>query len=138
MLSSSNMGRRKLASAPLTLRYSLTHLPQNELCSSKPLRLNGNEIPHTQATTVIILFETSPGEHTTMSNRHQELAEKAVEVFKSKLSEQARQDISDAQFEELTNIIKEALSQELGTAVNLVEELAKNLRTEVERPELEL
>ena len=73
-----------------------------------------------------------------MSNRHQELAEKAVEVFKSKLSEQARQDISDAQFEELTNIIKEALSQELGTAVNLVEELAKNLRTEVERPELEL
>ncbi|ADE13550.1 hypothetical protein Nhal_0355 [Nitrosococcus halophilus Nc 4] len=73
-----------------------------------------------------------------MTNRHQEIAEKAVEAFKELLSEQARQQISDRQFDELALIIREALSEELENAVEIAEDMVKRLRAQVERPELEL
>ncbi|QBQ54142.1 hypothetical protein [Nitrosococcus wardiae] len=73
-----------------------------------------------------------------MANRHQEVAEKVVEAFKELLSEQAREQISDRQFDELALIVREALSEELENAVEIAEDMVKRLRAQVERPELEL
>lgn len=73
-----------------------------------------------------------------MSNRHQEVAEKAVGAFKELLSQKALEQISDRQFDELVLIIREALSKELESAIEIAEDRVKRLRTQRERPELEL
>ncbi len=73
-----------------------------------------------------------------MKNTHQELADKIVNTFKATLDESARQRVSAAQFDELAIMIREALSEELETAVELVEEVARTLRTRVQKPEIGL
>lgn len=73
-----------------------------------------------------------------MADRHYELAEKVVETFKSSLSETAREQISDSQFGELALMIREAISEELETATDLIEEVARKLREGVEKPDLGL
>lgn len=73
-----------------------------------------------------------------MADRHQQLADKVVEAFKALLSENARQQISDRELNELTLMIREALSEELESAAASVEELARTLRAKIDRPELGL
>lgn len=73
-----------------------------------------------------------------MTDRHYELAAKVVEAFKSGLSGTAREQISDSQFGQLTIMIREAISEELETAADLIEEVAKKLREGVEKPDLGL
>ncbi len=73
-----------------------------------------------------------------MTDRHQELAERVVATFKQTLSEAALQNISDARFEDLALMIREAIAEELDEAATIVEDAAKRLRRQVERPNLEL
>lgn len=49
-----------------------------------------------------------------------------------------RQQITDSQFNTLRLMIKEALGEELAEAIERMEEVIKQLRTETERPELEI
>jgi hypothetical protein len=71
-----------------------------------------------------------------MVDRHYKLAEKVVETFKSNLSETACGQISDSEFSQLVDMIKEAISEELETAVDLIEEVATKLREGVEKPDI--
>jgi len=71
-----------------------------------------------------------------MTNRHQEHAEKIVAAFKDALDEGVRQQITDAQYHLLSNTIRQALGEELGVALERMEEIVRQLRTETERPEL--
>jgi hypothetical protein len=73
-----------------------------------------------------------------MTDRHQQLAHKVVEGFRAMLSENARQQISQTELNELTLMIREALSEELESAVASVEELARTLRENIDKPELGL
>ena len=73
-----------------------------------------------------------------MTNRHEVLAEKVVDTFQSRLTQAALERISDAQWEDLKMMIREAISAELGIAADLVLEVARKIRREVEKPELEL
>ena len=73
-----------------------------------------------------------------MTNRHEALAERVVDTFQSRLNQAALERISDAQWEDLKMMIREAISAELGVAADLVLEVARKIRREVEKPELEL
>lgn len=73
-----------------------------------------------------------------MSERHQELAEKVVSAFKERLSEHARGQITDAQFEDLSLMIREVIAVELEGAANLMDEVLKKLRADIEKPDLGL
>jgi hypothetical protein len=73
-----------------------------------------------------------------MTNRHDELAQKVVQTFKAELPEQVLSEISEGQFDELAAMIREAISEELRFAAELIEQAARRLRKGVERPELGL
>ena len=73
-----------------------------------------------------------------MVDRHQQLAQKVVEAFRARLSEDARQQISQTALDELALMIREALSEELESAAASVEELARTLRANIDKPELGL
>ena len=68
----------------------------------------------------------------------QERAEKVVAAIKDLLSEAARTHISDAQFEEMRIIVKEAIGDELVAAADQVEQVAKNLRDSAQKSGLAL
>lgn len=71
-----------------------------------------------------------------MVDRHHELAKKVVETFKSNLSETTCRQISGNEFSQLADMIREAISDELETAVALIEEVARKLREGVEKPDI--
>ena len=73
-----------------------------------------------------------------MTNRHEALAERVVDTFQNRLTQAALERISDAQWQDLKMMIREAISAELGVAADLVHEVARTIRREVEKPELEL
>jgi hypothetical protein len=73
-----------------------------------------------------------------MADRHQELAQKVVNTFKQSLSDQARDQITDAQFNELVLMIREAISEELKDAAELIDGIAKRLRSQTDDQELGL
>lgn len=71
-----------------------------------------------------------------MVDRHYKLAAKVVEAFKANLSETTCRQISDGEFSQLADMIREAISEELETAVALIEEVARKLREGVEKPDI--
>ena len=71
-----------------------------------------------------------------MSNRHQERALKVVNSFKHILHEDACQLITDAQFEELALMVNEAIADELNNCAELVENVVKQIRGELNKPSL--
>lgn len=73
-----------------------------------------------------------------MTDQHRALAEKVVEAFRSSLSESARAALGEADYDALSRIIGEAVSEELSRAAEIVDDAARRLRAAVERPELEL
>ena len=73
-----------------------------------------------------------------MTDHHEALAREAVERFRQSLSHEAREYITNAQFEGLEQMILELLARERGHIVDLVEALARTLRSGVEKPDLEL
>jgi predicted house-cleaning noncanonical NTP pyrophosphatase (MazG superfamily) len=73
-----------------------------------------------------------------MTDHHEALARQAVEQFRQSLSHEAREYVTNAQFEDLEQLILELLASERGHIVDLVEALARTLRSGVEKPDLEL
>ena len=73
-----------------------------------------------------------------MSNRHHQRADEVVTAFKDIIGESACKQISDAHFQDLTLLIRDAISDELLAAAELVEKLAQHLRSETDILELGL
>ena len=71
-----------------------------------------------------------------MTNRHQEHAEKIVAAFREALEEVVREQITDAQYQLLSNTIRKALGEEVGFAVEQMDAVVRKLRSETERPDL--
>lgn len=63
-----------------------------------------------------------------MTQRHQERARKVVDSFKALLDEKALEAIPASEFEQLSLIVQQALSEELHDAAEEVEALAHKLR----------
>jgi hypothetical protein len=73
-----------------------------------------------------------------MTDHHEALAKEVVEQFRDSLSHEAREYVSAAQLEDLQRSIRELLSRERGHIADLMEALARTLRSGVDKPELEL
>lgn len=73
-----------------------------------------------------------------MSNRYHQRADEVVTAFKDIIGESACKQISDAHFQDLTLLIRDAISDELLAAAELVEKLARHLRSETDILELGL
>lgn len=73
-----------------------------------------------------------------MTNHHERLAKQAVEQFRQSLSDEAREHITAAQLEDLEQSLHLLLSRERDHIADLVEALARTLRSGVDKPELEL
>ncbi len=73
-----------------------------------------------------------------MTTNNNELAEKVVTAFKSVLSDEARAEISDKEFHELNLIVREALSQQLSQAADMVEETARRLKSMTDHQDIGL
>ena len=73
-----------------------------------------------------------------MNNPNETIALKVVEAFKAILSADARAHISETEFEELQQIVLEALQLEMSEAVEMVEELEKRLKQRSSRLEMDL
>jgi len=71
-------------------------------------------------------------------NWHQHSAEKIVTAFKETLDDETRKHIPEARFDDLTRFIQETLTEELTAAAEMIEDAARKLRAETERPELGL
>ena len=57
-----------------------------------------------------------------------QLAEKVVAAFRNILTDEAKSHITDNEFNELNLIVREALSQQISLAADMVNDLAKTLR----------
>ncbi len=73
-----------------------------------------------------------------MTDHHETLARQAVGQFRQSISAEASANITDAQFVELEQTIRELLSRERGHIADLMEAVARTLRSGVDKPELEL
>jgi hypothetical protein len=73
-----------------------------------------------------------------MSYHHQELADQVVAAFRKHFEPAEQESIGEARFRELHQLVCEALSAELETITDQVQELLQELRKEVDRPALEL
>ncbi|MBU2572145.1 MAG: hypothetical protein KJ725_19380 [Gammaproteobacteria bacterium] len=73
-----------------------------------------------------------------MKSHNEQLAQKVVEAFKQHISAEARAHITEMEYQELSQIVQEALSLEMAEAVEMVDELERRLKQRAERRELEL
>ena len=73
-----------------------------------------------------------------MTDHHEALAKQVVEPFSADLSHDARENVTAAQLEEREQSIRELLSRERSHIADLMEALARTLRSGVDKPELEL
>jgi hypothetical protein len=73
-----------------------------------------------------------------MNQRHQDLADHVISVFRDGLDETARACVGDRGFKQLHALIREALAEELKVTSGRLEELLRELRSEVDRPDLGL
>ena len=73
-----------------------------------------------------------------MNQRHQELADKVLAAFRAKFDEADLQRIGEARFQVLHSLVGEALAEELDVVSDRLEGLLRQLRSETEKPELEL
>jgi len=67
-----------------------------------------------------------------MTDRHEERARKVVQTFKDGLPAAVRSQITQSQLDELAGMIRAALSEELRSAADLIEQAAHKLRAEAE------
>jgi hypothetical protein len=73
-----------------------------------------------------------------MTDHHEALARQTVEQFRQSLGIEAREYITPAQLADLEHAIHELLSRERAHIADLMEALARTLRSGVDKPELEL
>jgi hypothetical protein len=71
-------------------------------------------------------------------DQQQQRVEMLVKAFRESLNPQALEQISEAQFEDLTQMIREAIAEELNAAARVMEEALLKIRAQVEKPELGL
>lgn len=73
-----------------------------------------------------------------MNSTQQQLVEEVVEAFRASLSPEALAHIEPARFDDLAFVVSEALAEAVGSVVERMEDLLRELRKEAEKPELEL
>lgn len=73
-----------------------------------------------------------------MDNRNEQLAHRVVEAFKNNITAEAREHISETDFNVLAVIVQEALSLEMAEAVEMVDTLERRLKELNGRPEIGL
>ena len=73
-----------------------------------------------------------------MTDNLRPVAAKIVENFKSRLDGSVRKQISNAQFTDLAQMIDAAISEEIGSAADMLDETVKKLRASSRKSELEL
>lgn len=71
-----------------------------------------------------------------MTDQHGARAAKVVAAFQESLDAGVRDQISDAQYEQLLLAVAEALSEERDATATALEELARSLRAGSDAPEL--
>lgn len=73
-----------------------------------------------------------------MTDRHLQLARQLVDDFRSSLSGEAREYISEAQFDDLAVAVHRLLAHEHEHITDLLDALVRTLRGGVDRPEIGL
>lgn len=73
-----------------------------------------------------------------MTENQRPVVEKIIQAFRSQLSDSVREQISSAKFADLAIMIDEAIAEEIASAANLVEEVARKLRVSARGPDLGL
>jgi hypothetical protein len=73
-----------------------------------------------------------------MTAQDTDLTEQVIEAFMQRVSDAARQSLSDSDFNELRVVVREALSEQKQQLIQSLENLVKQLRAETERAEREL
>jgi DNA-binding protein YbaB len=73
-----------------------------------------------------------------MSSDNKVLAQRVVQSFKENLTPEVRDRIRHSDFDMLELMIREAIADRGAMLVEQVEELLRKLRTEMERPPIEL
>ena len=71
-----------------------------------------------------------------MTEENRNRAHKLVETFRNELSDNVQSEIGEHRFEKLSLMINEAIQKDRKMTANLVEELVKTLRKDIEIPEL--
>jgi hypothetical protein len=71
-----------------------------------------------------------------MTNQHHRRAAKVVAEFKEIIGESVCSEISDAHFDDLTLLIRDAITDELLSAVDLIENAVKKIRSDTDLLEL--
>lgn len=73
-----------------------------------------------------------------MTSQNDQLAQKVIDIFKQNISEDARAHITEAEFQKLAQIVREALSLEITEVVEMVDKLEKQLREKAVHLDLNL
>ncbi len=73
-----------------------------------------------------------------MSVENNKMADKVVTAFKNILTDETKAHISDQEFHELNLMVREALSQHLSQAAEIVENTAKQLRSMTDHQDIGL
>ena len=73
-----------------------------------------------------------------MAENQRPVAGEIIDVFKSRLGKSLCEQIGNAQFADLAIMIDEAISAEIASAANLIEDVARKLRENARGPELGL
>ena len=73
-----------------------------------------------------------------MNGQHQERAGRVVELFRNSLDQDIRKQISDNQFQVLSSMISEAISEELEIAAEQMAEVVRRLRAQSGKAEIGL
>jgi hypothetical protein len=73
-----------------------------------------------------------------MTENQRPVVEKIIQAFRSQLSDSVREQISSAKFADLAIMIDEAIAEEIASAADLVEEVARKLRVSARGPDLGL
>jgi len=73
-----------------------------------------------------------------MTIQNEQLAQKVIEIFKQNISEDTRAHISEAEFQRLAQIVREALSLEITEVAEMVDNLEKQLREKAVHLDLDL
>ncbi len=73
-----------------------------------------------------------------MTNHHQEVARQIVEGFRNALGGEAREYVTESQFEDLEQNIHQALAHERKHIVDLMEAVVRSLRSGIDKPDLGL
>lgn len=73
-----------------------------------------------------------------MTDGQQERARQVVKQFKDRLDPDIRASITLAQYEDLEQLVRSAIAQELQEAAEVMENTVRYIRKEVERPQIEL